>query len=305
MINIEHLTKSFGERIVFQDINLQFEAGKVYALIGNSGCGKTTLLNILAKLEPYDKGSISYRGQELKQIKSHHFFKNELGYLFQNFGLLENETVAANLELGLIGQKWTKQEKKQREEEVLEKVGLDYLALDQKIYELSGGEAQRVALAKVILKDPPLILADELTAALDPETSQEIMNLLLSLKKPDRLMIIATHNPAIWEKADDENAIYDYDTEIDETNKSEIADIKKHCVNRMIPLEDYEMKLYAEGRLVCLERKTHTREFNNYFPLDLKGWSPLVRKGQVRGGAEFPVKLYLPEGSNEFVIIRH
>ena len=203
MIKIEHLAKSFGERIVFQDINLQFTAGKVYALIGNSGCGKTTLLNILAKLEPYDKGSISYRGQELKQIKPHHFFKNELGYLFQNFGLLENETVAANLELGLIGQKLTKQEKKQREEEVLEKVGLDYLTLDQKIYELSGGEAQRVALAKVILKDPPLILADELTAALDPETSQEIMNLLLSLKKPDRLMIIATHNPAIWEKADE------------------------------------------------------------------------------------------------------
>ena len=203
MIKIEHLTKSFGERIVFQGINLQFAAGKVYALIGNSGCGKTTLLNILAKLEPYDKESISYRGQELKQIKSHHFFKNELGYLFQNFGLLENETVAANLELGLIGQKWTKQEKKQREEEVLEKVGLDYLTLDQKIYELSGGEAQRVALAKVILKDPPLILADELTAALDPETSQEIMNLLLSLKKPDRLMILATHNPTIWEKTDE------------------------------------------------------------------------------------------------------
>ena len=203
MINIEHLTKSFGERIVFQDINLQFAAGKVYALIGNSGCGKTTLLNILAKLEPYEKGSISYQGQELKQIKSHHFFKNELGYLFQNFGLLENETVAANLELGLIGQKWTKQEKKKREEEVLEKVGLNYLTLDQKIYELSGGEAQRVALAKVILKDPPLILADELTAALDPETSQEIMNLLLSLKKPDRLIILATHNPVIWEKADE------------------------------------------------------------------------------------------------------
>ena len=203
MIKIEHLEKSFGERTVFQDTNLQFAAGKVYALIGNSGCGKTTLLNILAKLEPYDKGSISYRGQELKQIKSHHFFKNELGYLFQNFGLLENETVAANLELGLIGQKSNKQEKKQREEEVLEKVGLDYLTLDRKIYELSGGEAQRVALAKVILKDPPLILADELTAALDPETSQEIMNLLLSLKKPDCLMILATHNPAIWEKADE------------------------------------------------------------------------------------------------------
>ena len=108
----------------------------------------------------------------------------------------------------------------------------------------------------------------------------------------------------LWEKADDENAIYDYDTEIDEANKSEIADIKKHCVNRMIPLEDYEMKLYAEGRLVCLERKTHTREFNNYSPLDIKGWSPLIRKGRKSGAEDFPVKLYLPEGSNEFVIIR-
>lgn len=73
----------------------------------------------------------------------------------------------------------------------------------QKIYELSGGEAQRVALAKVILKDPPLILADELTAALDPETSQEVIDLLLTLKNQERIIIIATHNPVIWEKADE------------------------------------------------------------------------------------------------------
>ena len=203
MINAEHLTKSFGQRTVFQDLSLQFTEGKVYALIGNSGCGKTTLLNILAKIEPYEEGSISYQGQELKQIKQHNFFKRELGYLFQNFGLLENETIAKNLDLGLIGQKLTKKEKKQQEEEVLKKVGLAYLALDQKIYELSGGEAQRVALAKVILKDPPLILADELTAALDPETSQEVMDLLLMLKNQERIIIIATHNPVIWEKADE------------------------------------------------------------------------------------------------------
>lgn len=202
MISVEHLTKSFGQRTVFQDLSLQFTEGKVYALIGNSGCGKTTLLNILAKIEPYEEGNISYQGQELKQIKQHHFFKRELGYLFQNFGLLENETIAKNLDLGLIGQKLTKKEKKQQEE-VLKKVGLAYLALDQKIYELSGGEAQRVALAKVILKDPPLILADELTAALDPETSQEVMDLLLMLKNQERIIIIATHNPVIWEKADE------------------------------------------------------------------------------------------------------
>lgn len=181
MIKIEHLAKSFGERTVFQDINLQFAAGKVYALIGNSGCGKTTLLNMIAKLESYDKGKILYKEKDIKTIKSTIFFRNELGYLFQNFGLLDNETVSSNLDLGLINRKCNRKEKENYKKEVLARVGLSHIHLEQKVYELSGGEAQRVALAKIILKDPPLILADELTAALDPLTSQEIMKILLTL----------------------------------------------------------------------------------------------------------------------------
>ena len=202
MIKIHQLTKTFGDRTVFSDLNLNFDAGKVYALIGNSGCGKTTLLNIVAKLEPYDQGSIQYKGKDLRKIKPTNYFRNELGYLFQNFGLIDNKTVSENLDLGLIGHKLDKQKKRETKEEVLDRVGLSYIQLDQKIYELSGGEAQRVALAKIILKDPPLILADELTAALDPETSQEIMDLLLTLKNKERLIIIATHNPTIWKQAD-------------------------------------------------------------------------------------------------------
>ena len=202
MIKIHQLTKTFGDRTVFSDLNLNFDAGKVYALIGNSGCGKTTLLNMVAKLEPYDQGSIQYKGKDLRKIKSTNYFRNELGYLFQNFGLIDNKTVSENLDLGLIGHKLDKQKKRETKEEVLDRVGLSYIQLDQKIYELSGGEAQRVALAKIILKDPPLILADELTAALDPETSQEIMDLLLTLKNKERLIIIATHNPTIWKQAD-------------------------------------------------------------------------------------------------------
>lgn len=202
MIKIHQLTKTFGDRTVFSDLNLNFDAGKVYALIGNSGCGKTTLLNMVAKLEPYDQGSIQYKGKDLRKIKPTNYFRNELGYLFQNFGLIDNKTVSENLDLGLIGHKLDKQKKRETKEEVLDRVGLSYIQLDQKIYELSGGEAQRVALAKIILKDPPLILADELTAALDPETSQEIMDLLLTLKNKDRLIIIATHNPTIWKQAD-------------------------------------------------------------------------------------------------------
>ena len=202
MIKIHQLTKTFGDRTVFSDLNLNFDAGKVYALIGNSGCGKTTLLNMVAKLEPYDQGSIQYKGKDLRKIKPTNYFRNELGYLFQNFGLIDNKTVSENLDLGLIGHKLDKQKKRETKEEVLDRVGLSYIQLDQKVYELSGGEAQRVALAKMILKDPPLILADELTAALDPETSQEIMDLLLTLKNKERLIIIATHNPTIWKQAD-------------------------------------------------------------------------------------------------------
>lgn len=202
MIKIHQLTKTFGDRTVFSDLNLNFDAGKVYALIGNSGCGKTTLLNMVAKLEPYDQGSIQYKGNDLRKIKPTNYFRNELGYLFQNFGLIDNKTVSENLDLGLIGHKLDKQKKRETKEEVLDRVGLSYIQLDQKVYELSGGEAQRVALAKIILKDPPLILADELTAALDPETSQEIMDLLLTLKNKERLIIIATHNPTIWKQAD-------------------------------------------------------------------------------------------------------
>lgn len=202
MIKIHQLTKTFEDRTVFSDLNLNFDAGKVYALIGNSGCGKTTLLNMVAKLEPYDQGSIQYKGKDLRKIKPTNYFRNELGYLFQNFGLIDNKTVSENLDLGLIGHKLDKQKKRETKEEVLDRVGLSYIQLDQKVYELSGGEAQRVALAKIILKDPPLILADELTAALDPETSQEIMDLLLTLKNKERLIIIATHNPTIWKQAD-------------------------------------------------------------------------------------------------------
>ena len=110
----------------------------------------------------------------------------------------------------------------------------------------------------------------------------------------------------VWKKADQELFSYYYTTQERYLKLVEntIEDVEEYCKGTMIPLEDYEMKLYAEGKLVCLERKTHTKEFNNKSPLDIKGWSPLISKGEKSGAADYPVKLYLPEGSNEFVIIR-
>ena len=203
MIELQHIWKQFGSRIIFSDLNLNFRSGMVYALIGDSGCGKTTLLNMLAKLETFDKGEIVYKGKSLTSLKNEEFYRNELGYLFQNFGLLESQTIRENLELGLIGKKQNKKQEKERLLlQALQAVRLDYLSLSQKIYELSGGEAQRVALAKIILKDPPLILADEPTASLDPKNSKEIMEILLELRNANRTIIIATHNPSIWKMAD-------------------------------------------------------------------------------------------------------
>lgn len=125
------------------------------------------------------------------------------GYLSQNFGLLDNENVSTNLDLGLVNRKCNYIEKDKLKKDVLVRVGLTHIHLEQKHFELSGGEAQRVALAKIILKNPPLILADELTVSLVLITSQGIMKLLLDLKNENRLIIIATHNPDIWNQADE------------------------------------------------------------------------------------------------------
>lgn len=180
MIELKNISKKFGSRQLFSDTNLHFEGGKIYALIGTSGCGKTTLLNMIGRLEPYDKGQIIYDGTSLKDIKPSVFFRDYLGYLFQDFGLIESQLM----------------------KQALNRVNLSYLDLKQPIFELSGGEAQRVALAKIILKDPPLILADEPTASLDSKNSEELLSILESLKNPNRTIIIATHNPLIWEQVD-------------------------------------------------------------------------------------------------------
>ncbi|MBF0788081.1 MULTISPECIES: ABC transporter ATP-binding protein [unclassified Streptococcus] len=202
MIEIKGLQKSFANRVILNQVNLTFERGKIYALIGESGSGKTTLLNMIAKLEPYDTGEVFYDHKDIKEIKDYIYYRDYLGYLFQNFGLIESESVATNLELGLVGKKRSKIQKEEQKREVLKRVHLEHISLEQKIFELSGGESQRVALAKVFLKNPPLILADEPTAALDPSNADEVMKLLSSLKNDNRIIIVATHNPAIWEKAD-------------------------------------------------------------------------------------------------------
>lgn len=199
--------KGYGDYQIFKDLSFRFEAGKIYALIGKSGSGKTTLLNMMAKLEAWNGGQIIYRGKALESYKERTFFEKELGYLFQNLGLIENASVAENLDLGLVGKKMSKEEKKQAFRDVLAKVNLSYLPLDRKIYTLSGGEAQRISVGKLMLKKPFLLLADEPTASLDPKTADEILKLVFQMRDPERLIIVATHSPEIWQRCDEVLAI--------------------------------------------------------------------------------------------------
>lgn len=201
MIELRNINKGFDDRIVLENLNYNFYEGNSYALIGSSGAGKTTLLNIIGKLEEADSGDIIVNDINLNNIKEKDYFKNYLSYLFQNFGLIENKSIQENLMLAFVGEKIGKLEKQQKMNEALKRVHLD-VNLNRKIYTLSGGEAQRVALAKTILKDSPIILADEPTASVDQKNSEEIIELILSLKKENKIIIIATHSPDIYNQVD-------------------------------------------------------------------------------------------------------
>ena len=170
-------------------------------MIGESGAGKTTLLNIIGKLETVQSGSVEVDGKDLKQIKEKIYFKDYVSYLFQNYGLIENKSIKDNLELAFIGRKESKKEQEVLMKEALEHVHLQ-LDLKRKIFTLSGGEAQRVAIAKIMLKDSPIILADEPTASLDSRNSLEIIDLILGLRNEKRTIIIATHDSSVYERMD-------------------------------------------------------------------------------------------------------
>ena len=201
MIELRNINKGFDDRIVLENLNYNFYEGNSYALIGASGAGKTTLLNIIGKLEEVDSGDIIVNDINLNNIKEKDYFKNYLSYLFQNFGLIENKSIQENLMLAFIGEKISKLEMQKKMNEALKRVHLD-VNLNRKIYTLSGGEAQRVALAKTILKDSPIILADEPTASVDQKNSEEIIELILSLKKENKIIMIATHSPDIYNQVD-------------------------------------------------------------------------------------------------------
>ena len=172
MITIENLCKAYNDKILFKNFHLEIPDSRLLVISGESGCGKSTLLNMIGGIESPDKGSIIVNGFDVaKKGKKQKYFKEVVGFLFQNFALLENKTVKENLEII---------KKSGRTDisinEALEKVGLQKV-INKKVYQLSGGEQQRVALARLMLKKCSIVLADEPTGSLDKKNSEIVMNI--------------------------------------------------------------------------------------------------------------------------------
>lgn len=194
MIELKHLSKKFGKKMIYQDVNLRFEAGKTYALVGTSGSGKTTLLNAIGRLEKPSSGQVLVDGKDIWRINEKRYFKSYLGYIFQSYALIDDKSVSQNFKFI--------DKNKENQLKVLEKVGLDASYLSAKIYELSGGQAQRIAIARILLKKCKVILADEPTGALDDQTGEQVGDLLLSLVTQDTTLVVATHDLALAKQMD-------------------------------------------------------------------------------------------------------
>lgn len=178
MIEIKKVTKKFDEKVVFKDFSLTIEDGDFIIFSGPSGCGKTTLLNMIGAIEKIDSGEIIADGIDIKNKKNHlNYFRTKVGFLFQNFALIDNKTVKENLKLVKNNCKTNLSI-----EEALRTVGLEE-KLNKKVYTLSGGEQQRVALARLMLKKCDIILADEPTGSLDKKNAESVLDILKQLNK--------------------------------------------------------------------------------------------------------------------------
>ncbi len=199
LIKVDGLCKSFGEKTLFQDFSMEVVSGEFVSIMGESGAGKTTLLNIIGMLESPDKGSVSVCGQKASSFSGRSatlLRRTKISYLMQNYGLVDTETVEYNLSLSAHFRKMTKKEKKEAYSSALSKVGLPGYE-KRKIYTLSGGEQQRVALAKIIIKSPQLILADEPTGSLDSRNRDTVLNMLKEFNREGKTILVVTHDPIV------------------------------------------------------------------------------------------------------------
>lgn len=206
MLKLINITKSYdvGDNdsvLALKGVNIEFRKNEFVSILGQSGCGKTTLLNIIGGLDRYTDGDLIISGRSTKEYRDRDWdaYRNHsIGFVFQSYNLIPHQTVLSNVELALTLSGVSKAERKKRAIAALEKVGLKD-QINKKPNQMSGGQMQRVAIARALINDPEILLADEPTGALDSETSEQIMELLKEVAD-DRLVIMVTHNPELAER---------------------------------------------------------------------------------------------------------
>lgn len=205
MLELKNITKIYKtgdfEQKALDDVSISFRKNEFVSILGRSGGGKTTLLNIIGGLDKYTSGDLLIDGKSTKNFKDSDwdYYRNvSVGFIFQSYNLISHQNILANVELALTLSGVKKEDRKRRAIEALDKVGLkDHIY--KKPAELSGGQMQRVAIARALVNNPEIVLADEPTGALDTNTSKQIMDFLKEIAK-DRLVIMVTHNPELAEK---------------------------------------------------------------------------------------------------------
>lgn len=205
MLQLKDIVKTYGsgENVIkaLNGVSISFRENEFVAILGHSGCGKTTMLNIIGGLDHYTSGDLIINGVSTKQYKDRDWdaYRNHsIGFVFQSYNLIPHQTVLSNVELALTISGVSKSERRKRAKEALEKVGLGN-QLNKKPNQMSGGQMQRVAIARALINNPDILLADEPTGALDSETSVQVMELLKEIAK-DKLVIMVTHNPELAEE---------------------------------------------------------------------------------------------------------
>lgn len=199
VLELKGISKSYGNRTLFENFDLTIYENEMVCIAGASGSGKSTLLNIIGMFEKQDSGEVEFFGSPLPKADSkvgRKLMHDHILYLFQNFALVENESVDYNLEIPMIDSGKSKKEKQKAKIDALSRVGLK-VPLDEKIFHLSGGEQQRVAIARGFLKEFDLLLADEPTGSLDEKNRDEIMNILQEFQKAGKTIIIVSHDPVV------------------------------------------------------------------------------------------------------------
>ncbi|WP_294387505.1 putative bacteriocin export ABC transporter [uncultured Clostridium sp.] len=204
IIQLKNIDKKYGNKYLFKNLDFSIKKGEMIAITGASGSGKSTLLNIIGLIDKPDSGEVLICGNknpyDKEKIKLN-LFRNNIGYLFQNYALVDNYTVSKNLDIAL---EYVKGKNKNKlKEEALDKVGL-LDKLNNKVFELSGGEQQRVALARLMLKKNDIILADEPTGSLDEDNKAIILKLLKELNNEGKTVVIVTHDKVVADICDRE-----------------------------------------------------------------------------------------------------